>query len=82
MPIDEKWPTLLKDYEAALATFENSSRALTSALTERHPADYRFFDLVVAEEKARDAVIVARMRLIARWREEFSGGDSDPIVGG
>jgi hypothetical protein len=65
--VDEEWPGLLKDYEAALAAFESASRALTVALVERHPADSRFVDFVVAEEKARDSVIVARVRLIETW---------------
>jgi hypothetical protein len=30
--IDEEWPRLLRDYEAAIAAFENASRALTLAL--------------------------------------------------
>jgi hypothetical protein len=75
--LDEDWPRLLKDYEAALAAFENASRALTLALVERHPADYRFFDFVVAEEKARDSVIVARMRLIESWRDSVLAADDD-----
>jgi hypothetical protein len=75
---DEKWPRLLRDYEAALATFESASRALTRALVERHPADYRFFDFVVAEETARDAVVVSRMRLIEKWRDSVREPDDDP----
>jgi hypothetical protein len=76
--LEEKWPRLLTDYEAALTAFENASRALTRALVERHPADYRFFDFVVAEETARDAVVVARMRLIERWRDSVRESDDDP----
>ena len=75
MSVDEEWPRLLKDYEAALAAFENASRALTLALVERHPADYRFFELVIAEETARDFVIVARIRLIESWRDSVPAAD-------
>ena len=79
MTADEKWPRLLTDYEAALATFEDASRALTRALVDRHPADYRFYDFVVAEERARDAVIAARMRLIERWRDSVLEADDDDL---
>jgi hypothetical protein len=45
------------------------------ALVERHPADYRFVDFVVAEEKARDSVIVARVRLIETWRKALAADE-------
>jgi hypothetical protein len=71
---ESEWPVLLRDYEAAIADFERVSRALTSALTERS-ATGDFRALVVAEESARESVVLARMRLMNLWRE--SGAEHD-----
>jgi hypothetical protein len=63
------WPTLLKDYQAAVKNFESVSAALTSMLSAPYPLDADFLDLVTAEERLRETVILARMRLINRWRD-------------
>ena len=72
---DGDWPALLRDYEAAIAEFETMSRALTSTLAGRNSPDDDFRALLVAEEKARETVVLARMRLINLWRE--SGAELD-----
>ena len=68
-PSDPEWPRLLSDYEAAIAEFEAVSRALTTALNERNASDDDFRELLLAEERARETVVLARMRLINLWRE-------------
>lgn len=73
---DSEWPVLLADYQAAIAAFESSSRALMAALTGRNATDDDLRALVVEEEKAREAVILARMRLINLWR--VSGAELRP----
>jgi hypothetical protein len=67
-PIEE-WPVILQDYEVAIAEFDSVSRALTAALVERNPADFEFLELVESEERAREAVILARTRLMNRLRD-------------
>ena len=74
---DSEWPLLLADYQAAIATFESTSGALMAALTERNATDDNLRSLVVAEERARETVILARMRLINLWRA--SGADLKPL---
>ena len=64
-----EWPALLRDYEGAIAEFERMSRALTAVLAERNASDDEVRGLVVAEERARERVVLARMRLINLWRE-------------
>ena len=76
MIADSEWPALLNDYQAAIAAFEGASRALMDALTERNATDDNLRSLVVAEEGAREAVILARMRLINLWRE---GAELQPL---
>ena len=68
-PAESEWPVLLREYESAIAEFERMSRALTSALTERSATDDDFRALLDAEERARETVVLARMRLINLWRE-------------
>jgi len=84
-PVDPEWPALLRGYEAAIAEFESVSRALTTALMERNAADSDLRELVLAEERARETVVLARMRLINLWRESgaemgqrirFPGGET------
>jgi hypothetical protein len=65
---ESDWPALLRDYHAAVKNFESVSAALMAALSARYPLDTDFLDLVTAEERTRD-VILARMRLINRWRD-------------
>jgi hypothetical protein len=64
-----EWPALLRDYEGAIAEFDRVSRALTAVLAERNALDEDVRGLVVAEERARETVVLARMRLINLWRE-------------
>ena len=64
-----EWPALLRDYEGAIAEFDRVSRALTAILAERNASDDEVRSLVVAEERARESVVLARMRLINLWRE-------------
>ena len=66
---DSEWPALLRDYESAIAEFENVSRALTTSLNERNASNDDLRALVVAEERARETVVLARMRLINLWRD-------------
>ena len=72
------WPTLLKDYQTAVKNFESVSSALTAALSAGYPLDADFLALVTAEERTRETVILARMRLINRWRDSLED-DTDPI---
>ena len=78
-PADVDWPALLRAYESAIAEFEGVSGALTGALTGRNATDDNLRALVVAEEKARETVVLARMRLINLWRE--SGTEFDHRAG-
>ena len=69
----EEWPVILQDYEVAIAEFENVARELTAALVDRDPADYDFHGLFESEEKAREAVIFARVRIMNRLRDSTRG---------
>jgi hypothetical protein len=77
MSADSTWPALLGDYQATIAEFEGASAALMGALTERNATDDDLRRLLEAEERARDAVILARMRLINLWRA--SGAEPGPL---
>ena len=77
MGSESDWPALLKDYEAAVKNFESVSVALTAALSARYPLDADFLDLLATEERFRDTVILARMRLINRWRDSL--GETQPL---
>ena len=68
---ESDWPALLRDYHAAVKNFESVSAALMAALSARYPLDADFLDLVTAEERLRETVILARMRLINRWRDSL-----------
>jgi hypothetical protein len=74
-PADGEWPALLRDYESAIAEFEGVSSALTAALNARNSTDDDLRALIVAEEQAREMVVLARMRLINLWRD--SGAEFD-----
>jgi hypothetical protein len=71
------WPALLRDYEGAIAEFEGISRALTAVLSERNASDAEVRALIVAEERARERVVLARIRLINLWRE--TAGELDDV---
>jgi hypothetical protein len=68
---ESDWPALLRDYHEAVKNFESVSAALMAALSARYPLDTDFLDLVAAEERTRETVILARMRLINRWRDSL-----------
>jgi hypothetical protein len=68
---ESDWSALLRDYHAALKNFESVSEALTSALSACYPLDADFLDLIAAEERIRETVILARIRLINRWRDSL-----------
>lgn len=71
------WPTLLKDYQAAVKNFESVSAAVTAMLSARYPLDTDFLDLVTVEERLRETVLLARIRLINRWRDSVE--ETNPI---
>ena len=71
MDTESDWPALLRDYHEALKNFESVSAALMSALSARYPLDGDFLDLIAAEERIRETVILARIRLINRWRDSL-----------
>jgi hypothetical protein len=73
-----EWPALLRDYEGAIAEFERVSRALTTVLAERNASDDEVRSLVIAEERARETVVLARIRLINLWRE--SGAERSGVT--
>ena len=66
------WRALLQDYQAALKNFESVSAALTAALSAQYALDADFLDLIATEQRFRDTVILARMRLINRWRDSLN----------
>ncbi len=78
-PADPEWPVLLRDYEKAIAEFDRVSRALSTALVERNAADADVSTLVVAEERARETVVLLRMRLMNLWRESGLEHSGSPI---
>ncbi len=61
------WQTLLKTYEAAVSDFERLSAALGAALN-RYPLAAEFLELISAEERARETVLLARSRLLRHWQ--------------
>jgi hypothetical protein len=70
------WPALVAEYEAAVAGFENVSQALTAALVSRNGRHEVFEALLRAEQDARDAVTLTRMRLLGLWRETYPGASA------
>jgi hypothetical protein len=66
---DPDWPALLTDYEAALAQFEATSRALTTALMQPGGPNGETGALLSAEAIARDTVVLTRTRLMNAWRD-------------
>lgn len=63
------WPALLTAYQAALAEFDRTTAALTAALVDRDFDTDDFPALLAAEERAREAVVLTRMRLVDAWRD-------------
>ena len=79
-----EWPILLTDYEGALEEFERVTEALTAALVDPNSAADDFSELFAAETRARDAVVLSRMRLMNAWRDSFQqptadGNDKDAL---
>ena len=71
------WPALLEAYTAALERFERATSALTAALIDRDTSADDLPPLFAAEASARDAVVLARVRIMALWRE--SQASLDPL---
>jgi hypothetical protein len=78
-PADPEWPALLRAYEEAIAEFESVSRALRGTLVERNAADSDIAALVDLEERARETVVLLRMRLMNLWRESGSEHSGSPL---
>ena len=70
---ESDWPTLLSDYQSAVKDFESVSAALTAAHSGQYPLGADFMDLIRAEERLRETVILTRMRLLNRWRDSVDG---------
>ena len=77
MDNESDWPTLLSDYQSAVKDFESVSAALTAALSGQYPLGVDFLDLIAAEERLRETLILARMRLLNRWRDSVD--ESRPL---
>ena len=77
---ESDWPALLQDYQAALKNFESVSAALTAALSAQYSLDADVLDLIAAEERLRETVILARMRLINRWRDSIGETHSLRVI--
>lgn len=63
------WPALLTDYHAAIEEFERVTEALTLLLADRTSTPDDFRGVFAAETKARDVVVLTRIRLVNAWRE-------------
>jgi hypothetical protein len=63
------WPALLIAYQSALADFDRAAAAVTTALVDLSSDAEDFSALFAVEERAREAVILTRMRLMDAWRE-------------
>src|SRR5262245_9428407 len=70
------WQTLLKHHDDAVRDFEHVSRALSAALA-RYPHSGEFLDLIVVEERAREAVLHSRAQLIKLWHDNIE--DTIPL---
>jgi len=66
----EDWPALLTDYQAALEDFERVTKILSLLLVDRTSTAEDFRGVFAAEAKARDVVMLTRMRLMNAWRED------------
>jgi hypothetical protein len=66
----EDWPALLTAYQAALEEFERVTKTLTLLLADRTSTPEDFRGVFAAEAKARDLVVLSRMRLMNAWRED------------
>ena len=66
---DPAWPALMTAYEAAIEEFERASKALTTALLRPGGPNGDRSALLAAEARARDGVVLTRMRLMNAWRD-------------
>jgi hypothetical protein len=73
---DTDWQTLLKHHDAAVSDFERVSTALRAALA-RYPLSAEFLDLIAVEERAREAVLHWRARMIKLWHDNID--DTIPV---
>lgn len=64
-----RWPSLLTDYQSALENFERITKTLTLVLVDRTSSAEDVRRLIESESRARDLVILTRMRLMNAWRE-------------
>jgi hypothetical protein len=67
---DVDWQTLLSHHEGAVRHFEKQAAAVRAALA-RYPLGAEIMELIAAEERAREAVLLWRGRLIRRWRNSL-----------
>jgi len=72
---DPDWPALLTAYHAAVDEFERITKTLTLLLVDRNSTPEDFRGVFEAEAKARDMVILTRMRLMNAWRTDQPQAD-------
>jgi hypothetical protein len=73
---DTDWQTHLRQHDAAVSDFERVSTALRRALA-RYPLSAEFLDLIAVEERAREAVLHSRARLVKFWHDNID--DTIPV---
>lgn len=76
----EDWPALLTDYQAALDNFDRVTKMLTLLLVDRTSTPEDFRGVFAAETRARDVVILTRMRLMNAWREDQPDVELDELL--
>ncbi len=69
MTENSEWPRLLADYKSLIEGFDGVSRTLSDALAKPGEANGQLLGLITAEVQARDAVVLARTRLMNLWRD-------------
>ena len=79
-PLEEALNTLSGLETLRSQNFESVSNALTATLSAGYPLDTDFLDLIAAEERIREAVILARIRLINRWRDSLEETSPLPVL--
>ena len=66
---EQTWAGLLDEYQAAELEFSILASAVADKLVGRGAFDDDLNVLLAAEERAREVVILARLRIINVWRE-------------
>ena len=66
---EQTWSGLLEEYEAAELQFSILASAIADKLAGTAAFDDDLNVLLAAEERAREVVILARLRIINVWRE-------------